>query len=310
MQKSVKKGFDVIIGNPPYKAGLHLSFLKDALDRANDGGKVLFIHPSDWLVQKRPDYSRKRASYQKLRDHLSSYSTLVEFIDNPFGEDAQMFMPLCITHIQKSPGGPQFVDSRSNFYGASHFKASLHKIHHLNEATRWVDGKTENSIINKICPQESGSWKPQLGKKGNFYISLSRLSGAGSTPVSIDGENYEIPNMFSLGNKFTMTITHLPQIARAQGGKEVGNEKPYVSFSSLDEARSALHFIMQTKLMRVYIALIKIDQHAADALMHLIPWLDWSREWSDANLMEYFGLDEKEKSIVEKIFAMIAQRKS
>ncbi|MCG7944994.1 MAG: Eco57I restriction-modification methylase domain-containing protein, partial [Candidatus Thiodiazotropha taylori] len=72
--------FDVVLGNPPYKAGLHMTFLEMAIDLIEDAGKLAFIHPSDWIVQKRDTpKSRKNAEIRrKIEDRFENIHIILK----------------------------------------------------------------------------------------------------------------------------------------------------------------------------------------------------------------------------------------
>ncbi len=44
------KNFDVEVVNPPYKGRLHTQFLEKCYDLLSENGKMIFVHPSNWLL--------------------------------------------------------------------------------------------------------------------------------------------------------------------------------------------------------------------------------------------------------------------
>lgn len=298
--------FDVVIANPPFKAGMHLKFLQHSISSVVEEGHVLFIHPADFLVQKRPEPGGKRDDYKRLRDDISQKSACITFIDNPF--NVGLYIPLSITHIVNTRGPLTFHDERTHAYGVKWFPHKEKKrIEHLDHVTGWVDGKVEASICDKILARaRQSNWSGHLGKHdGQYYVSLSKVIGNGQTDVG----GVTLHNMFSLGNRHTMNITRSPQIAKPQRGKSNGNVKPFVSFQTEKEASNAMMFLMGSKLMRFFIAQMKIDQDAAPGLMGLMPWLDWTRSWSHDELCELFQLDDSEKNLINIVWQMLTGEK-
>lgn len=86
--------FDVCIGNPPYKSGLHLKILEQTVKHADN---VVFIHPAAWLqfpTRKRPKYLNGRIKDFTMIDRNVANAT--------FGIDGG---DLVITEVCKENGG-------------------------------------------------------------------------------------------------------------------------------------------------------------------------------------------------------------
>lgn len=89
-----KMKFDVCIGNPPYKSGLHLKILEQTVKHADN---VVFIHPAKWLefpLRKRPTF---------LNGRIKNFTIINRSISNEiFGiDDGDMV----ITEVCKNNGG-------------------------------------------------------------------------------------------------------------------------------------------------------------------------------------------------------------
>lgn len=86
--------FDVCIGNPPYKNGLHLKILQETVKHADN---VVFIHPAKWLQFP----TRERPSF--LNGIIKDFTMIERSIaNNTFGiNDGD----LVITEVCKDNGG-------------------------------------------------------------------------------------------------------------------------------------------------------------------------------------------------------------
>lgn len=314
--------FDVVIGNPPYKAGLHLKFMEQSLRvLLTNNGHFLFIHPAEWLVSKRALTSSKRKFYKKIRDYLMETAHVdIHFVDNTFGEGAKLFVPLTITHVELASVLDSdrqhsyfFCDSRTISYGKTALKPMTGpiRIDSLHNVSRWTSaGDIELAFCKRVCDviKIEGSWEGKLGRHvGDHYVSLSVIAGDGNTDLLyLDGVQRKISNMFSLVNKTTTDVLGVPCVAAPRGGPgSQGSVKPFISFGSDRQAQNALDFICRTKFMRAYLAIIKIDQHAADSLMDEIPWLDWDISWNDELLSKHFGLTVDEILLIDEIIQKI-----
>jgi hypothetical protein len=181
----------------------------------------------------------------------------------------------------------------------------------LHNVSRWTSaGDIELAFYRQVRDviKIEGSWKEKLGRRaGNHYVSLSAIAADGCTDLLyLDGVQRNILNMFSLVNKTTTDVLGVPCIAAPRGGPgSQGSVKPFISFSSSRQAKNALDFICRTKFMRAYLAIIKIDQHAADSLMDEIPWLNWEISWNDELLAKHFGLTTNEILLIDEIIQKI-----
>ena len=306
LQKEWGMKFDVVVANPPYKAGLHLKFLEWAHDNADH---AVFIHPSEWLVQKRRITKRghKRRWYKELRDKLTPRCKSVTFIDNPWGKAAGLFVPLSITSLSSSSTAVKFEDERTAIYNAKISPRPEQLVNHLGLCGQWGNGQTETDVLEKVY-MHNESWKPKMHvERGDYYLSLSMLAGNGKTHARyLDGQERTVSNMWSLVNTNSMFVGDRPMEAKAQSGKKRGNIKPWVSFPTEHEAQNALDFLCRTKFMRAWLAIIKIDQNAANSLMDDIPWLDWSEPWPDERINAHFGFTDEEVAWIDRVVEEIS----
>ena len=84
--------FDVVVGNPPYIRGTHLTFIDKAYELANEF--IVFIQPATWVLNE-------NSPCEKVKNLIGPYVKSIKFIDgNPqFG--IIMASPLSITFINK-----------------------------------------------------------------------------------------------------------------------------------------------------------------------------------------------------------------
>lgn len=300
--------FDFVIGNPPYKAGMHLEFLEVGLRHLKADGRFVFVHPAEWLVQKRN--TPKSRKYKVLRDELMARGrTEITFIDNPWPTDAMLFVPLSITSI-KPGSGCSFEDTRTSGYrGMARKPLPLIELESLDDVTQFGNPKHVNTLLEKIW-SHADNWGDKGGVlNGPHFVNLARLAGDGFTDLEyLDGVRRKMFNMYSLVNSIGCTITDEPGVAAARGGKEIGNERVWVSFKTRDEAQNALDFLTKTKFFRAFIALIKIDQNAANNLLRFVPWLDWTKQWDDEALNSFFNFSTEEVATINEIVELITVR--
>jgi len=297
--------FDVVIANPPYDKGKHLDFLELSFDLLNQDGQCVFIHPSDWLVQKKKTSSRTpaRLKHKKLRDKFDLHESYIRFIDNPFGKSAQIFFPIVITSITKNNNPTvRFVDERTTVYNKAKINHFINvQLSSLSQISQWGNGLVEENILKKIYSNLDDNCGMYLNSnEKSWFVSLSSFSGNGYTELRyLDNVTRKISNMFSVTNSHCISPTNIPQTA------STGKTKDFLSFEDESCAQNCIDYLMKTKFMRGYLAIIKTNASVGKNLMSHIPYLDFTRQWTDNDLYTYFNFSQEEidyiESIVEKI---------
>lgn len=292
--------FDIIIGNPPYKAGMHLKFLELCFDSLSEDGEMIFVHPAEWLVQKRD--TPKSRKYKILKEKLDKHVKSIEFIDNPWPE-VRLYVPLTITYLSsKMQSSFSFNCNRTHGYGNVLQKPLSNKCTSLDECSTWGDGKIISSILKKAKANTNIKTKVY---NGDYYVNLSGISGDGKLAhIGYDGIERTFYNMWNFLNSTTNFITNSPKYSRPRGGKEIGNEKHWVSFKTEQEANNFLAYITKNKLIKALTAIYKIDQHCGGVL-DVLPMLDFNIEWTDELTYKHFNFTEEEIEAIENIVEMI-----
>jgi len=184
-------------------------------------------------------------------------------------------------------------------------------IEHLDDICRFGDGIVVDGMMKKVYASKS-TWKPRMmHEDGPFFISLEMFMGDNRKPAyqTVDMLTCEKKSLcahWSLMNHKLMRVLSEPARSKPQGKGKEGNIKPWVSFPTEHEAQNALDFLCRTKFMRAWLAIIKIDQHAADSLMDDIPWLDWSEPWPDERINAHFGFTDEEVAWIDRVVEEIS----
>jgi hypothetical protein len=226
-----KKEFDVIIGNPPYKRGLHLTILEKCVELLSNNGQLLFVHPGEWLSQLRTN--GKGSYYQQLREQLSPITKSIEFRNGNQEMNIGLYVPLSITHLDKN----KLSNNKKILFKNNGIN---YNVSHLNEINPWYNAIVLKQILNKCV--SSISLKNVLKQfKGNYYVSFNGITGGGFLNIEYyDGIKRNTSNMFNLIGNTCNFVSNKPVISRpSKKGKE-GNQKLWVSFKSEQEAYNFL----------------------------------------------------------------------
>ena len=302
--------FDVVVTNPPFKQGLHIEFLKQAAEIAD---WIVSVQPGDWLVVKREitKTAHLRKKYVKLRQQLTPRVRSVRFIPNVW-EDISLWMPLAI--VVAGPDETEeiiFDDDRLEFAGYKLNEGWLtgdrpqQRLKHLDHVNMWGGGEIEHSIVQRVY-SHAERWKPHVDKRrGDFFISLDVIMGP---PIRqkdlqlvtfLDGVTRNIAANWSV-IRHDRPVLSEPARSRPFTRGQEGNIKPFVSFTTEYEAQNALDFLVRTKFMRAWLAIIKTGKHAA-SLNGCIPWLDWAEPWPDERINVFFGFTPEEVAWIDRV---------
>lgn len=317
MKADMHGKFDIVIGNPPYRAGLHLEFLELSLKSLRSNGSLIFVHPSEWLVQKKSDTTKSKRQAELRKSVMSCGRTEITFIDNPWGDEVVLQAPLTITHLM--PGrGVAFEDTRVEptyaLPDVIPVPRAKQELESLDDVTLFGNPAVVSSFLKKVL-SHSETWEGKpLSHSGKFFVNMMRISTGGKKPKTMqydDGVARSITGRYSFVDDRSLMVTTEPlraapsAVARSRGASE-GNEKVWIALPTKKEAQHCLNFLTKTKFFRALLAAVKIDQHAAGpAMFRCLPWLDWSRSWSDAELNAYFKLSKSEVQMINNVVDQI-----
>jgi len=281
--------FDVVVGNPPYKKNLHLKFLDLSFNILNDKGKLVFVHPSTWLVLLRTGKTYDK--YNELKTKFRKYITYINFNAGKYFDRIKPYVPLEIILIDKE----NIINDIKFIYNEQE-----QLIENIKDVNLIGSYNIITSIENKIINKNLKSIKYHIKKTHqNYFINLSWMVGTGYVSnIFYDGIERKYENRYNLINSTTNKITDTPMRALPRGGKSQGNLKSWISFSEKEEANNFLNFINKSKLCKYLIISYNIDQHI-DAIYKYIPYLDWSKQWKDNDIYKYFEFNNEEITLIE-----------
>lgn len=266
--------FDIIIGNPPYNQMIDMAFVKKSYEISD---KILFIHPSTWLL----DEKNKQKKFTSTKDLIGDKLQSIELFNGNKTFGIGLFVPCVVTYINKDKKtkGIKCVDKINNINIT---------YSNINEINKFSNLDIYPSIKNKIISKLSVSLDDKLKKiiDTNYYVNLSQIRGH----VDLQSENNMLKNDF-----YTLCTKDLtPQTsARSQ------RENTQVGFETLVEANNFLNYV-KTNFVRFCLSINKINQNLYCGEMSLIPYLDFTQEWTDEKLYQHFNLTQEEIDFINK----------
>lgn len=282
--------FDLIIQNPPYKKGVHISFFNKSFDFLKSDKFLIFVHPSTPFINRKP--SREDNKTKKIKDIVEKFQTELKLIDGNLYFDAGFFTPLSITTVKKT-----FSSKIDVIY--SHIDSNLATVNtydnlsyiniHGNDIVNKIGDKIRTKMIFSI---EDKLYRNNNLSSINKYFKICRISG--HPPKK--NEKMINPDFFQLIYKQNENDLNGLLTSTPVGKRNDNNQFNELVINDINEIEN-IHQYLMTKFARFCLSLYK---NSANILSDLkaVPYMDFSRNWKDQDLFEYFDLSEQESQFI------------
>jgi predicted phosphodiesterase len=267
---------DIIIGNPPYLRNLHLDFLIKSYEISNI---TLLIHPNTWLIDQK-DHTK---IYLKTKELIKSSLKKCIFVNPNSAFGIKLSSPCTITLIDKTYKGKIEVFDKIN-----QNKTYYSNIYDIN---KWNNYDEYYSIKLKIDEYISkrGNITEHFGDKNlTYYVNISRVRG------NIDNS---FDNLYS-SDFFTI----LPKDEKVE---KSFNKAFCMNFEDEEMANNFIEYL-KSYITRFCYSINKNDLSNNKIDMRRIPFIDFNISWKESDIMNEFGLTNKEynyiKSVIPKYY--------
>lgn len=265
--------FDVVLGNPPFKSSLHLLFVQLALNITKSDGKVLFVHPANWLLTHKDECMLPAKNIRKKI--YSTAKSFTVFNGNPVFK-IKMTRPCVISLLDKEYSTEQVVvesriTKRKDIYP------------NLNAVNKFGNIKEYYSARDKILSitKKDNLWN-HIEDEGIWRVPIPRATGS-SLP---DPKMYE--NDF-----FTFITRDVKPTKQLESSYNPG-------FSTKEMAENFIAYL-KTNIARFALAINKSSLDLIRKQLKTIPWLDFSEQWTNEKLIKEFKLTDEECLFIETI---------
>ncbi len=262
--------FDLVFSNPPYNNNIDIKILNEIIDVADE---FVVIHPSTWVI----DIKGKLKLYKDFKTKIASKLKDVEFFNGNAIFDIQLFVPICITHIQKNSSEidvkyfddlyvSKSIDNITKF-GSSFETLILPFMNmmqtHINIHSQMID----YNLLDKL-------------DENSKYVQLAQIRGT--------------PNRNKTSSK--MLLDDFYTLVMKNSGENIGIRKtsrtPTFRFENEIECLNFVNYL-KTDFARFCLAIYKDKATLDCGEMELIPWLDFTEEWDDEKLFEKFDVSQE-----------------
>jgi hypothetical protein len=274
--------FDYVVGNPPYLGGklIYLKIFNISVDILENNGEIVFIQPA------MPYFNKKEKQQKAFNDFISNinkYQNSVEFGGEKYFKTVNITNALGIINLRKTKGNNKiqnviYNDSKrfSNIPIQAVNKLEIEPHLYLKSKIFFKNLIEKNGSINQLIDKCNNS---KLSDKGS-YFKLALIRG------NVDLENGGIKSDF-----FTFFSSKNYQETLEQKNIRFGIRCNKEYFENL---RSYLN----TKFARYGLSLLKFDFNMSKSNLEFVPYVDFSQDWNDKKLFEYFEVPENIQKII------------
>ena len=268
IKKMKNKKFDVIFSNPPYEGTLHLDIISQLYHISDE---ILAIQPQNWALDTKGVYKNWDIFKNKINGKVKSLETFKANLEFNIPGN---FHKIGITHIDKYHTGPINCNYYGDEYLATNFsevtKFGSHWNNIKNCFVKQINSIPHQKLTDFILPKNYNI------NKSKIYCQIARILG---TPSYDDfNERYDF---------YTLT-TKNPKDC-------IGIRKPDLHTFEFNKLKEAENFVsyLATDFVRFCLAIYKIDQNVGKNEMKLIPWMDFTRKWTDEDLYKCFKIPQE-----------------
>jgi hypothetical protein len=269
-----RNNFSYSIGNPPFNQMIDMKFVRLSYEIAD---VTCIVHPSTWLLDEKGKQRAFKDTKELVKDHLES----IELFNGNKVFGIVLAVPCCITYI----------DKKKKSKGIKCFD-KINKVelvyNDIKQINKYSDISIYPNLKNKISSRLDTSLQSIVknDKGSNFYVNISQITG----------------NVFTNSDEFMVKddfYTLCGKEIKPSKEPRKQREKTQVSFINESDANNFIAYL-KTRFVRFCLSILKNNKNVYCGEMSLIPWLDFTQEWTDEKLYRHFDLTEEEIKFIEK----------
>lgn len=263
--------FDLTIGNPPYHRGIDLRIHNALQECVSPCGRIVFVHPAMFLLSHKYNVKNTLAAYIDESKFES-----VHIFDGNEVFNVGLGVSVAVTRWDAAKVDSD-IEVRDDLYTNSTYKCQPCEIHMYGGKYAWLKNWLESNVDYKT----NGS----VGTHGKHvptsevFIVLPTGYGGGPQIIAKNTERMDV---------------YL--------GKGKDYESGYRNVFSFDTETERANFVnyLKTKCVRFILSMSKANQMMFRGELNQIPWMDFTKPYSDQSLREIWNIDDEVWAFIDQ----------
>ena len=270
-----KESFDYSVGNPPFNQMIDMKFVRLSYELCDI---TCIVHPSTWLLDEKGKQRAFIETKELIKDHLDS----IELFNGNKIFNIALFVPCVIIYVDKhkKTKGIKCID----------------KINKIELTYDNIDQINKFSNINEYLKLKSKIKSVEFSNIWSFYKNSKPLDYMVSF-TGIRGNVNLRTDESMIQDDFYTIVSNVRVVQKST--EVVGDSFLKFYFNTEKEASNFLSYL-KTYFVRFLLSIYKNNQNLHRGELSIIPWLDFTQEWTDEKLYKEFNLTEEEIKFIEK----------
>lgn len=276
-ERNAMKKFDLVVGNPPYNSGLDLRIHKILENCVTDIGKLVFVHPAQFMLAHKDGVAKVGG-----RDlDITKIESIRLFWGNSIFS-TKVWPAFCVSTWLKNKETDE-VNVIDDAYTRTNYVCTSNMVHLYGKDYGWI----RKWLYNNVNFEDNLSIRANRVSKTKYAIEFATQRGTRTDNYT---DTFVRDDFFTIVPKVDYALKQW--YVNEVGYDCVSNGNRVFSFPS-DKARQNFIKYLKTKSVRFILSLSKVTNTLVSGELNQIPWMDFTRSYSDKDLREMWNIDEK-----------------